>query len=300
MKDKKASKVFDELLSRQNYLVVQGNDLAKAFGGLSTFEHQLLDYCFSYVTAESKYTDTFTAHAIEIFKHFGLSKNGNNYERVVRAFKRLNEKTALYLPIVEPDGTPAIVMTQLFSEIVFNKKGRISFEFSKRAMPLIFDLNDKYYSFHLGELARIKGKYALILLKLWEANRRIKGQRVTIISGSLEEWQGWFLAENKRMSAGVFKRDVLHKACEEIEKMFDVSITLTTEKRGRTVVGYEMEIIDKRQPNMAYFEQQQKELDKQREEEMRMNRIFDTNEDGGIFGVSETQMDIYDILKELE
>ena len=61
-----------------------------------------------------------------------------------------------------------------------------------------------------------------------------------------------------------------------------------------------MEIIDKRQPNMAYFEQQQKELDKQREEEMRMSRIFDTNEDGGIFGVSETQMDIYDILKELE
>ena len=75
---------------------------------------------------------------------------------------------------------------------------------------------------------------------------------------------------------------------------------LDTKKNKRNVIGYEMEIIDKRQPNMAYFEQQQKELDKQREEEMRMSRIFDTNEDGGIFGVSETQMDIYDILKELE
>ncbi len=46
----KANKAMDNLLSRQDYLVVQGNDLAKAFGNLASFQHKVLDYCFSFVT----------------------------------------------------------------------------------------------------------------------------------------------------------------------------------------------------------------------------------------------------------
>ena len=36
-KNKKANLALTDLLSRQNYLVVQGNDLAKSFGGLKSF-----------------------------------------------------------------------------------------------------------------------------------------------------------------------------------------------------------------------------------------------------------------------
>ncbi|WP_331274536.1 hypothetical protein [Streptococcus equi] len=129
---------------------------------------------------------------------------------------------------------------------------------------------------------------------------RFGDSRVTLINGTLDEWQEWFLGEEKRLTAGKFMQNVIKRAAEELEDKFNIEIVLDTKKNKRNVIGYEMEIIDKRQPNMAYFEQQQKELDKQREEEMRMNRIFDTNEDGGIFGVSETQMDIYDILKDFE
>lgn len=80
-------------------------------------------------------------------------------------------------------------------------------------------------------------------------------------------------------------QNVIKRAAEELEDKFNIEIVLDTKKNKRNVIGYEMEIIDKRQPNMAYFEQQQ---------------IFDKNEDGGILGVSETQMDIYDFLKDLE
>lgn len=244
MENRKSSKVFDELLSRQEYLVVQGNDLAKAFGSLTAFEHKLLDYCFSFVSRDSRYTDVFEVNSIEIFKNFGMQKTGLNYDRVIKAFKRLNEHTALYLPIVKYDGTEAIVMTQLFSEIIFDKKGKIEFKFSERAIPLVFDLKQNFYSFHLRELAQIKGKYALILLKLWEAHRW-GNSSITIIQADLERWQNWFLSE-KRMSAGIFKRDVLKKAAEELEKLFRVHIILEVQKRGRNVVGYEMQIIDNR------------------------------------------------------
>ena len=52
MKKGKSENAFEGLMSRQDYLVVQANDLAKAFGNLKAFEHKLLDYCFSYVTKE--------------------------------------------------------------------------------------------------------------------------------------------------------------------------------------------------------------------------------------------------------
>ena len=74
--NRKSSKIYEELASRQNYLVVQANDLAKAFGNLKAFEHKVLDYCFSSVTKDSRVGDVFTVHSLDIMKHFGLTKDG--------------------------------------------------------------------------------------------------------------------------------------------------------------------------------------------------------------------------------
>ena len=57
---RKANKInLDSLLSRHDYLVMQGNDLAKAFGNLKAFEHKLLDYCVSFVSKDSVEQEVF-------------------------------------------------------------------------------------------------------------------------------------------------------------------------------------------------------------------------------------------------
>lgn len=265
MKKGKAENAIDGLLSsRQDYLVVQANDLAKAFGNLRAFEHKLLDYCFSYVTKESTVTDTFTTNTKEILRHFGLNASGRNYERVARGFKTLNENTALYLPIVE-NGVKGILMTQLFRKIKFLANGEVEFVFSEDAAPYVFALRSQFYSFKLAELAQIKSKYAIILMKIWEA-KRFNNQRVTTITGDLDEWQDWFLGkekrkEKKRMAPAVFARDCLKVGAEELESKLGVGdkgvdICLTVVKNGRKVVGYEMQITDNRQPTTAEVIQQ--------------------------------------------
>ena len=170
MKKGKAENALDGLLSRQDYLVVQANDLAKAFGNLKAFEHKLLDYCFSYVTKESNVTDTFVVSTKEVLHHFGLNASGKNYERVARGFKALNENTALYFAI-EKNGKKGIRMGQLFSMIEFIENGEVSFRFSEFAAPYVFALRSKFYSFKLAELAQIKSKYAIVLMKIWESKR---------------------------------------------------------------------------------------------------------------------------------
>ncbi len=237
---KKADVAFSSLLSRQDYLVVQGNDLAKAFGNLSAFEHQVLDYCFSFVTQDSKTDDEYSVDAIDLIHHLGLNSSGHNYERIAKAFKALNEKTALYFRI-ESDGVPGILMTQLFSHIKFFKNGHVTFQFSQDAAPYVFDLRSNYYSFKLSELSRVKSKYSLIMLKLIEANQ-LGNQNPITIKGSLEDWQGWFLGADRRWQAGRFMRDTINVAIDELYQKMGLVFTVTTLKHKRSVVGYVIEV----------------------------------------------------------
>jgi len=243
MINKKAELALTDLLSRQNYLVVQGNDLAKSFGGLKSFEQRVLDYCFSYVTKDSKLNDEYEVSALEIIKHFNLNTSGDSYKRIAEAFKRLNENTALYLPITRGDGSRGIRMTQLFSWIDFYNSGVVRFKFSEDSAPLVLDLKEHFYSFRLSELSRINGKYALIMLKLWESNRRGK-EKHTTITGDLENWQTWFLGKDNRMTAGQFFQKIIARSIEELEEKIECSFFVTTQKRGRKVVGYEIMITD--------------------------------------------------------
>ncbi|MDT2806991.1 replication initiation protein [Vagococcus lutrae] len=243
MRNKKANLALSDLLSRQNYLVVQGNDLAKSFGGLKSFEQRVLDYCFSYVTKESKLEDEYEVSALEIIKHFNLNTSGDSYKRIADAFKRLNENTALYIPIKKSNGSHGIRMTQLFSWIDFYDDGVVRFKFSLDAAPYVLDLKEKFYSFRLGELAKINGKYALIMLKLWESNRRGKS-KYTTISADLESWQSWFLGKERRLPAGRFFAEILTRSIDELEEKMACEFYITTQKRGRKVVGYEILITD--------------------------------------------------------
>lgn len=244
MKKSKTDVNFKKLLSRQDYLVVQANDLAKAFGNLSAFEHKVLDYCFSFVKKDSKKDDEYFADAGDIIHHLGLTTSGTNYERVVRAFKELNENTALYFQ-VEEDGEPTILMTQLFGYIKILKNRKIKFKFSDEAAPYVFELRQQYYSFRLSELSQIKSKYSLIMMKLWEANRLGKAD-VTTIYGKLNEWESWFLGEAEQWTAGRFKDKVLNVAISELEKRTGALFNLNTLKQGRVVVGYELTINSKK------------------------------------------------------
>jgi len=243
--NRKAQKAMQNLLSRQDYLVVQGNDLAKSFGGLKAFEQRVLDYCFSFVQADDKPNELYEVSAMEVIKHFGLNASGDSYQRIAKAFKTLNENTALYLPTTLADGERAIIMTQLFSRIVFGEAGTVQFKFSEDAAPLVFDLKKNFYSFHLRELSRITGKYGLILLKLWESYRQ--GDAITTtIDSTIEDWQGWFLGKERRVSASRFYTSVLKRAIEELEEKLNADCTLTSYKRGRRIIGYRLEIVDKK------------------------------------------------------
>lgn len=248
LQDKKMDVALNNVLTRQDYLVTQGNDLARAFGNLTSFEHKVLDYCFSYVKKEDTADMIYSAKALDIIHHLGLNSSGKNYQRIVKAFKVLNENTAIYLVITKPSGDKGILMTSLFDRIACFESGQIDFRFSRDVAKYVFQLKKNFYSFKLGELARVRSKYTLTLMKLWNANSMGKLTNTTL-KGTLEEWEFWFLGTNndgspRTMPAGVFKRDVLKHAERELKKLYpDTQLFLETKKNGVKVVGYNLDIV---------------------------------------------------------
>lgn len=237
MNNKKLNTALDGLVSRQEYVVFQANDLAKAFGKLTTKQHKLLDFATSYITEESKASDEFQTTFSEALRHFGLSTSGTNYTYIAKSFKELYEKTNIMIQKGD-----SLILTRLFGDIDFNREdGTITFDFSKHVLPYLIELKKDFYAINLATLSLLKSKYSLILMKLWQANK-FGNKRSTQIKGSIDDWQLWFLGEDRTLTAGVFKQKVLTLAAEELENKLKVEIELLTRKEGRKVTGYEMTI----------------------------------------------------------
>lgn len=245
--NKKMDLALDDLLSRQNYLVTQANELARSFGNLTTFEHKVLDYCFSFVQAEDIQDKMYHVNAIDLVRQFNLGSSGASYKRIAQAFRSLNENTAIYMRIQKSDGRRGILMTSLFDHLALLEDGEIEFRFSRDVEPYVFQLKEHYYSFKLSELARVRSKYTLSLMKLWNANSLGKLNSATI-QGSLDDWESWFLGSDEsgnpiKTSASRFKQRMLGVAIKELERLYPHTFfELTTLKRGRKVVGYRLEI----------------------------------------------------------
>lgn len=237
----KADVGMENILTRQNYLVVEANDLAYAFGRLTAFEQNVLDYAISFIQQGDTGIERYVTPALDVIHHLGLSSAGSNYKRVFEAFKALNEKTPVY--ILDGD---EIVMTHMFQSVRIKKgTGEVSFGFTPDVQPFLFELKRDYHSFKLAELALLRSKHSKTLLRLWRTNQMGPDDKHVTISGTMEDWQFWFRGKyDKLWPAGQFNRDVLDKAMAELGTVMHVHFDLTKKTKGRQILGYDMTIHD--------------------------------------------------------
>lgn len=246
LENKKMAQAIEKVLEREDYVVSQANELAKAFGNLSLKEQKVLDFCFSYVKPTDKPEMVYETKAQDILRHLGINASGKNYEDVTKSMKNLHNKTPLSIRTIDDRGRRGIKMFHLFDNVEVKDDGEIEFSFSKTASPYVFELTKYFYSFRLWQLSGIKSKYGLTLLKLWES-KRLGNDHKTTIDGTVEEWKHWLLGdpENREVeyAAGPFKQKCLQKGINSLEKVFpDVNFVLTTITNGRPVIGYRLEI----------------------------------------------------------
>src|SRR5699024_8350386 len=138
-------------------------------GNLNATEHTILEYCFSYITKEHTVDTVDHLTLQEILNHLRLSSSATNYTRAAGALQQLHDKTSLALQLYDNDGIPFIRMTSLFQYVDIKRNGNVEIKYNTVIAPYIFQLREQYYSFNIIELSRVRSKYTLIMLKLWNA-----------------------------------------------------------------------------------------------------------------------------------
>lgn len=260
-KSENTKEMLDKLISRDGYVSSQDNGISGSFADLTAFEHKMFDYCVSFIRRDSKVGEEYTLEILEVLKYFNLTEGGGNYKRVIGAIKKL-KYTPLYLPKFKmrenengeqefcydennkriPEGW--FFTSVLGEKVSVNFDGTITFNFSVQASPYLYQLRRDFYQLKMRDLRPIKGKYELILLKLWKARQNDQNRTKTTIKASLEEWQHWYIGKEKRVPSNVFKRDMLDKSRRQLEKDFNVTTEIKRLTNGRKLVGYEMIIIE--------------------------------------------------------
>ena len=163
------------------------------------------------------------------------------YSRVKALTRGLQEKV---LQIREPVGL--LQVSWLSAAQYFEGKGEVELEFSPRLKPYLLQLQERFTSYKLGFVVKLRSRYSVRLYELLkqyetlgkrsfdlEELRRILG----ITDGELQRWQD-------------FRRKVLEVAQRELPKKTDLGFRYTTRKRGRAVAFVDFEIwhIDQDKP----------------------------------------------------
>lgn len=108
-------------------------------------------------------------------------------------------------------------------------------------IPYVSDLESKFTSYQLKNVAQMTSAYAIRLFELMMQYRSIGGRYITI--EDLKEYLGATGDGYVRMDN--FKNKVVVPAIAQINKFTELNITFENRKSGRNVIGYEFKVTDK-------------------------------------------------------
>jgi len=171
--------------------------------------------------------------------HFGVSEK-LAYNELERASKRLYDRSII---LKGEDETTEFRWIE--SRTKYHKgEGRISFQFSRRVMPYLFEL-DKRLGFTQYKLLSVSGFKSTYSIRLYELAVKLLGMRNQQVE--IDELRRILQLDNQYSEFRFLKRDVLNVACKEINEKSDLFVEVEPIKRGRTIIALKFIIESKKQ-----------------------------------------------------
>ena len=206
--------------------IVKSNQLIEASYKLSTQEQRIILLLASMV----KRTDEdFKLYRIKIKDFLDIVgvKDQSKYREIKELTKQLVKKELI---ISKDDGNP-LQMTWLASADYFH--GYVELEFSVKLKPYLLKLKDRFASYQLKNVIRLRGMYSIRMYEILKA-KQYKGEA----NYTIEELKLMLGIEpEKYVQYGHFNDKILKPAHDEIEEKTDIKYSMTAKKKGRKIVG---------------------------------------------------------------
>ena len=231
-------------------LVVHSATLLKTVGKLSTMELKLMLYCITKVRRDAGYEPENRHFEIHHADFSGAIKKENCYIAMKSAAKRLHQRIVVFNePVTDKDGKvwDGEAVSVLTSHKWREGDGTIKLSFSEEFMPLLANLSGKFAKYLFEDVAALESHYAIILYGLLRNHfntQKSQGKKENLII-EMEDLRTFFELKGKYKAHKDFKKRVLDKAADEINRLSPLSVEYEQLKSGRRIVAYSFKVTSK-------------------------------------------------------
>lgn len=220
-----------------NLTIYKSNDLIDAGYRLSLSEQRLIVLSLGQLDSRDLSQKDVTLYAKDYAQQWGVSEL-NAMREITQASKRLFDR---YITLKNDDETRKFRWIQ--ESVEYHKgEGRVSFTFSDRILPFLFELD-----FKLGvtkyEFLNVKGFSSVYSFRLYELAVKLLGMKNQSVE--LDELRRILQLEGKYEEVREFNRKVITPAVKDINEKSDLSLKIEPKKVGRKIIGFEFKISKK-------------------------------------------------------
>lgn len=220
--EKKQLTTYENTIKKSNEL-----SMAKLNHGLTLNQMQLLAFAI-FCTQQNGVTEF---HKIDFEKQFGLTKYNT-----VDAQKDSDKVTSVKFSS-EDLKNDKFKFWNVFIGMEYDN-GKFTFEWSPKMIPHILELKEKYVATDLTITSKFKSGFSWILYDYLKAHYGYWHKPIT-----KDELMKLFCVEEKKSyqnNASLFKKYVLDVAIAEINEYTELEVRYKEEKKGRSIVGFDL------------------------------------------------------------
>ncbi|SHH42490.1 replication initiation protein [Tepidibacter thalassicus] len=218
--------------SLQKNLVTKSNTLIEASYNLSTNEQRIILFLASKIQPTDEEFRLMRFKIKDIIDILDVKGKGI-YSELQQATSDLISKTLTIITSYEdnPNKHKKLQVSWLASAEYLEKEGIVELEFSSKLKPYLLQLKNRFTSYELKNILKLKSKYSIRIYELMKQYEKIKDRVV-----ELEELRYILgLKENEYSQYGNLKQRILKRAQAEINKKTDINFEFEEIKVGRKV-----------------------------------------------------------------
>ncbi|MDY0457940.1 replication initiation protein RepM [Pasteurella multocida] len=226
-------------------LVVKDNALIEASHRLGEVEQRLVLLAILKArnvgdTVEQLKDKMLTIHADDYITNFGGTRQGA-YKALKQAVMGLYRAEWGYKYLTDK-GEQRVRYERFTQSADYGEgEGTVKFMFSTAIIPMLVELERRFTSYEIGQVAQLSSQYAMRLYEFFmrHLDKKTGAGWLDISLDDLRFRFGLLPNEYKTMSN--FKSRVLDYAIKEVNENTDLSATYTQKKQGRIIVGFHFE-----------------------------------------------------------
>ncbi len=206
--------------------VIKSNQLIEASYNLSVQEQRIILLLASMVKRTDEDFKLYKIKIKDFLEIVGI-KDQNKYREIKELTKQLVKKE---LVITKEDGNP-LQMAWLASADYYD--GYVELEFSVKLKPYLLKLKDKWTSYQLKNVLRLRGRYSVRLYEILKSSQ-YKGE----VNYTFQELKAMLGIDSDQYTQyGHFNDRILKPAHDEIEEKTDLKYSMSPKKEGRKITG---------------------------------------------------------------